>query len=167
MNMRRMAGTSLVEIMIAIALGMMIMAALAVIFANSSRQRTEMERSSRQIENGRYAMDLISEDIRLAGFYGELNVKQPSLFPVPGALPNPCSTTQSDWIAGIPLHIQGYDDGSGLSGSCAPFYPPTPANDVLVVRRAQRLADRPTDRHRFFDRQLAVLFEITAELMSL
>jgi type IV pilus assembly protein PilW len=103
MNKRRMAGTSLVEIMIAIALGLMILAALATIFRQlqppAYRDGT-LQPADREWTLTR--MDLIADDIRLAGFYGELNVKQPSLFSGAGALPNPCSTTQADWIAGIP-----------------------------------------------------------------
>jgi type IV pilus assembly protein PilW len=70
-----MAGLSLVELMIAIAIGLVIMAALTTLFAHSSRTREELERNSRQIENGRFALELVSSDLRLAGFYGELDVR--------------------------------------------------------------------------------------------
>lgn len=125
-----MAGLSLVEMMISIAIGLIILAAVVTIFANTSSARNELERTSRQIENGRYAVELLSDDLRLAGFYGELNVG--SVIP---PLPNPCSTTAADWASAIPLHLQGYDNGSGAP-ACIPAS--LKANtDIVAVRRAR------------------------------
>jgi type IV pilus assembly protein PilW len=131
-SLARMAGVSLIELMISIVLGMMVVAALVTVFASTSAARTELERTSRQIENGRYAIELLSDDLRVAGFYGELNVK--TVAPVVGALPNPCSLVATDWAGAIPLHIQAYDNGVGVP----PCVPGTvKANtDVLVVRHA-------------------------------
>jgi type IV pilus assembly protein PilW len=89
-----------------------------------------MERTSRQIENGRYAMQLLADDIRLAGFYGEASVKA---IPLPGVLADPCSTNIADWAAAMPLHLMGYDDGA-LVPTCIPAGL-QPATDVIVVRR--------------------------------
>ena len=68
-----MAGISLIELMVGITLGLLVLAGLAGVFANSSRSRSDIERASRQIENGRYALQVLTDDIRLAGFYGEFN----------------------------------------------------------------------------------------------
>lgn len=127
-----MAGLSLVEMMISIAIGLIILAAVVTIFANTSSARNEIERTSRQIENGRYAVELLSDDLRLAGFYGELNVGP---ITAPAALLDPCSTTAADWASAIPLHLQGYDNGSGAP-ACIPAS--LKANtDIVVVRRAR------------------------------
>jgi type IV pilus assembly protein PilW len=128
---RSMAGVSLVELMIALVLGLIILAGLATIFANSSRSREDLERSSRQIENGRFAMETLTDDLRLAGFYGELDVKG---LIVPGALPDPCSTDPVVWAAAIPVHIQGYDNGNGIP-VCIPASRKG-GTDVIVIRRA-------------------------------
>lgn len=126
----RMAGLSIVELMIAIALGLIVLAGLATLFANQSAARAEMERSSRQIENGRFAMELLGDDLRMAGFYGELSV---SATGAPGAIPDPCAVDPPTWIAAMPLHVQGYDNGAGAPG-CIPA--DIKANtDILVVRR--------------------------------
>src|SRR5207248_10917632 len=90
-------GVSLVELMIAITLGLLVLATLASVFANSSRSRTELDRVSRQIENGRFAMEILTSDIKIAGFYGELAVNAVTAGPpAPGApLPDPRSTAQN------------------------------------------------------------------------
>ena len=72
-TLRKQQGMSLIELMISITIGMVVMTAVALVFVNTSRARAEVERTSRQIENGRYAIELLSDDLRLAGFYGELN----------------------------------------------------------------------------------------------
>ena len=129
---RSMAGVSLVEMMIAVTLGLLILAALASIFASSSHSRNEIERNSRQIENGRFAIETLAEDIRLAGFYGELNTAQ--VVP-PGALPDPCSADPVAWKSAIRLHIYGWDEGLGVP-PCIPLTNHKPRTDVLMIRRA-------------------------------
>jgi type IV pilus assembly protein PilW len=140
---RAVSGFSLIELMISITLGLIILTGVAVLFANTSRARDEIERVSRQIENGRYAIDLLTQDLRLAGFYGELNVVP---FAAPAALPDPCSTTVADWNAAIPVHVQGYDGAAGAPASCLPtslnFQPGT---DILVIRRARTCAAGAAD----------------------
>ena len=123
--------------MVSVTLGLLILSGVLVVFVNTSAARNEVERTSRQIENGRYASELLTEDLRLAGFYGELNV---AAVPVPGALPgDPCSLTPGDWRAWIPIHLQGYDDAGFVSPNCT--LPNLRANtDVLVIRRARACA---------------------------
>jgi type IV pilus assembly protein PilW len=128
---RSMQGISMVELMIAMVLGLIILAGLASLFANSSAARSEMERSSRQIENGRFAMELLSDDLRLAGFYGELNVRS---LAATTALQNPCSLLVDEWAKAISIGIQGYDNGAGAP-ACVPGTVKA-GTDILVVRRA-------------------------------
>lgn len=68
----RQAGVTLVELMVAMSIGLIVVAGLAVMFANSSRSGRDLEGTSRQIENGRYAADLLAQEIAAAGFYGEV-----------------------------------------------------------------------------------------------
>lgn len=128
---RRQTGFSIIELMVAITLGLLILSGLAALFANASATRNELERNSRQIENGRYAIELLGDDIRLAGFYGELNVKA---LGAATTLPDPCSTTPADWAAAIPVAVFGYDNGAAKP-SCIPSnYKPN--TDIVVIRRA-------------------------------
>jgi len=130
-----MAGVSLVELMIAVTLGLMVLATLASVFANTSASRNELERTSRQIENGRFAMQLLGDDLRLAGFYGELAVNTVTTPPPGGTtLPDPCSIDVNVWRQAMLVHIQGYDNGAGAP-TCMPATV-KPNTDILVVRRA-------------------------------
>jgi type IV pilus assembly protein PilW len=147
----RHAGMSLVELMIAIALGLLILAALTVVFVNSSTARREIELTSQQIENGRYAIDLLTDDLRLAGYFGEM-------MPIPAngiltvappdptlPLPDPCTVPAdlNDWRASLYLHVQGYHNGSGLPAGCSAATniktnaDATTNPDILAIRRAR------------------------------
>lgn len=127
-----MRGMSLVELMIAITLGLMIVGGVVLIFSATSSARNEIERTSRQIENGRYAMELLTDDLRLAGFNGELNM---SLVATPTSLPDPCSTTVADWSSAVPLHVQAYDNGASPPSCIGSSLKSN--TDVIAVRRVR------------------------------
>lgn len=128
------AGLSLVELMVSMALGLIILSAVLTLFFNTSAARSEVERTSRQIENGRYAIELLTTDLQLAGFYGEFDT---AAVPVPAALPaDPCSLVPADWEAWLALHLQGYDSAGFTSVDCT-LTNLKPGTDVLMVRRAR------------------------------
>ncbi|MDE2004735.1 MAG: prepilin-type N-terminal cleavage/methylation domain-containing protein, partial [Betaproteobacteria bacterium] len=134
-------GFSLIELMIALIIAGILLFGLAVFFVSSSRSFSEAERVSRQIENGRYALGLLSEEIRLAGFYGEVkNVinlpstpAPPAVIPMPTSLPDPCATDFASVKAALPIPLQGVD-APGTAPSCIPDA--VSGTDIIVVRRA-------------------------------
>lgn len=130
---RTQSGFSLVELMVSITLGLLILASVLMILANTSRSRNEIDRTAQQIENGRYASQLLTEDLRLAGFYGELDL---SAIAAPASLADPCSLNAVDWNNSIPVHLQGYDNPTAAPGTCA-LANLKSGTDVLVVRRAR------------------------------
>lgn len=136
----RQAGLSLIEVMVAVTLGLLIMAALTTIFINNNQTRQEIERTSRQIENGRYAMQLLTDNLRSAGFYGEY--APPSVMPNTFVSePDPSETSVVD-IASLTapaflLHVQGYDDGKSVPAGVTALLTDLKADtDILVIRRA-------------------------------
>lgn len=136
---RREAGLSIIELMISIALGLLILTAVITVFVNASAARNEVERTSRQIENGRYAVELLSDDLRVAGFYGEMGVTG---LPAAGALADPehdpCSTNTGFWSKAMNFHVLGFDNGAGVP-ACVPASLKA-GTDVVVVRRVKTCA---------------------------
>lgn len=65
-------GLTLVELMVGMTLGLVLVAGLVTLFANSSFSSGELDKSIRQYENGRYAVELLEEDINHAGFFGDV-----------------------------------------------------------------------------------------------
>jgi type IV pilus assembly protein PilW len=143
-HMRNQGGFSLVELMIASTLGLLILSTMISVFVSTSQTRNEVDKSSRQIENGRFAIEMLREDIQLAAFYGDYLPTST----VTWTTPDPCSLVLNDmgFTAGnVPVGLRGYPDSTATSGvepSClghdnsGTFVPDRMAGtDILVVRR--------------------------------
>jgi type IV pilus assembly protein PilW len=123
--------------MVALTISTLLMLGLAVVFVGNSRGFSENEKASRQIENGRYAMAILSDGVRHAGFYGEVaDVTNLLLTPpitLPALVPDPCVTDIASVRAALPLPVQGVDAPDAVP-SCLPDH--VAGTDVLVIRRA-------------------------------
>jgi type IV pilus assembly protein PilW len=127
---------TLVELMIAIAIGLVLLAAMAALFAANSQTRIRIDESARQIENGRYALEMLRDDIHLAGYYGSYNPTAPVY-----TLATPCTTTMANtgWNSTgptLPPPLSGFSQGDTLPSGCSSYLSHLKANtDVLVVSR--------------------------------
>ena len=63
-------GLSLIELMISITIGLILMVTVMQIFLSSKQSYRVNEANSRVQENGRYAIEALSRDIRMAGYLG-------------------------------------------------------------------------------------------------
>ena len=132
----RQRGFSLVELMVAIMLALFILAGMGLAMANSNRSRADLERALQQIENGRYAMQLLAQDLRHAGYYGRYLAQSAA----PVAMPSPCALDLAGLEAGMALPVQGYDSLATLPAELAACLDERnfiPGTDIVVVRRAQ------------------------------
>ncbi len=133
-------GYTIVELMVAITIGLVILAALVSVFAGNSRTRAEIERFNQQTDNGRTALQMLIDDLHNAGYLGELNPVGLPLAAAIVAKPNPCATDVVSLTNDALIPIQGYDINNGaVAPTCvsAPTVPDRkPGTDILVVRRA-------------------------------
>ena len=137
---RRARGLSLVELMIAIAIGMVIVGFLLALYLNVTRTNNEMAKMNRQIENGRFTIQLLQSDLVHAGFWGDFipqfedrNVSAPG--DVPNAVPDPCKAPGT-WVVADRNNLIGIPVQDGV-GTCAVVTSPLANTDVLVVRHAE------------------------------
>lgn len=135
-------GYTIIELMVSITIGLLILASLVGLFAGNSRERAEIERANQQTENGRYALQVISDDLRNAGYLATFNpgtVTGPNpQLQIPTALPNACATDLATLNSAITMAVQGYDNGTNAP-ACLPA-DLRAGTDVLVVRRASTCA---------------------------
>ena len=119
-------GFTLIEVMVAITIGVLILLGLTMLFANNSRNHGELESTGRQLESARFALDAIATDMRHAGFYGEFNPNDASAI---YSDPDPCIT-----------------DPAALNWDTAPLAPTIPGpvrgtpSGTVVACLANRLA---------------------------
>ena len=133
----RQRGLSLVELMIAVTIGMFLLLGLSTLLVANSQTHQELNKTGNQIENGRYAMQLLTDDVRVAGFLG-------TYYPaaVTWSAPDPCKVALADLgfsnVAPItvPVAIYGYTGSEALPVTCAALVTNRLAGtDALVVRR--------------------------------
>jgi type IV pilus assembly protein PilW len=146
------AGFTLVELMISMAIGLLIVVALVTLLVNTNRSNSEMSKTNRAIENGRFALQLLQADISLAAFWDGFIPQFDDLVitgvPVdyPTAVPDPCVAFAS-WTAAyktnlIGMAVQAYEipatvPSPTLSVCASKVISPQPSTDVLFVRHVE------------------------------
>jgi len=69
-NRRQSRGFSLVELLVAMVIGLVLLGGLVTLMVNSKKNYAQQDYSARLHENARFAMQFLSYDIRMAGYYG-------------------------------------------------------------------------------------------------
>lgn len=129
-SLRAQRGFSLAELMVAATVGLLILAGMTTLFVNNTRAQGEIEKANRQVENGRFAVQTLTADLRNAGFYGEFD---PTVLESPAAMPDPCAVAIADVRAALPLPVQGIDNAAAATYDCLPGL--LGGTDAIVVRR--------------------------------
>ena len=143
----RQRGLSLVELMVAVAISLVVLLALVTVFVNTTRNNAELAKTNSQIENGRFAMQLLEADLSHAGFWSTFlpqfdDLTLPSIpSDVPASVPDPCLAYSGvNWtndyksaLMGIGLQVH-----AAAPPGCSAVVTNQLANtDVLVVRHAE------------------------------
>lgn len=115
-------GLSIIELMIAMTIGLLIMAGLANLFVQSRQSFRQDNLIARMQEDARFAMNQLSNDISMAGFFGPMVPNQiGNLGGVPAAAPflnygtpmltldNIAGTPAFDWTASLDDAVPGTD----------------------------------------------------------
>jgi type IV pilus assembly protein PilW len=134
-------GFSLLELMVAIAISLLLLMGVIALFVSSRASYETTERLSRVQENGRFALEQITTDVRATGYQGcarAVNTSRRVDYAI-NQLNNPNAL-----LWNFPVVVQGFD---GRGNSFAPalntadFQPaPSPNGDVLVLRIPRRQA---------------------------
>ena len=69
-KLSRSGGFSLVELMVALTIGLIILGAVSSLFVSSKQTYTTQDSLARLQENARFAMQFLIKDLRLAGYFG-------------------------------------------------------------------------------------------------
>lgn len=99
---RAVRGFTLVELMVAIAIGLFLSAVTGTVYLNSRNIFNYQDAMSRLQENARFAMERISRDVRMAGFStcGSLG----------GSVANTVNGGTTNWWLNLGAPIMGFDN---------------------------------------------------------
>lgn len=151
---RRVAGLSIVELMVALTIGLILLAALTRLFVTSRSTYTLEESLARVQESGRFAMEFLAQDIRMAGYAGcsaNLSGAQVTNM-VEGAedyqtfnangisgykytCTSSCTGALTEWSPNLPSDY--FPSGSGN-------IQPITGSDVVIIQRADTLSTHLT-----------------------
>lgn len=123
----RQKGFSLVELMIAMVLGLLLMAGVMQVFLASKQTYSTQNALSRVQESGRFAMEFLTSDIRNAGYKGEC------ITPLNNLL-NEGSSSYSDDLFDLSQAV------SGRANASPSWVANRTAGDVIHVKYAASLA---------------------------
>ena len=128
-------GLSLVELMIAMALGLAIVAGVSTLSLNATQSYRALNQGGELIENGQYALRILKNDLEHAGFFGVYDGYKPKPT-YPAALPDPCNTEISSrpydfWDFDYLFPVVGY----GSPPDKCKEKIKNALSDILVIRR--------------------------------
>jgi type IV pilus assembly protein PilW len=131
-----MAGMTLVELMVALAIGSFLMVGAVTVFMQTRTTFRMNEAVSRLQENARFVIDAIEPDIRMANFFGlhsrsykvdgRATPLQAPVYPIAGD----CG---ANWSVNVLSEVEGTNNG--YAWACPAFGVAVPTADTLVVRR--------------------------------
>lgn len=153
MTMHRQRGMSLVELMVAMAIGLFLLAGAITVFGKTRDLYRTNDTASRLQETARYAISTIEADLRMANYWGlmsraDLIENGPTLnlaslpdvdpaYTLPADLSGFAATISSCgamWAVKLPAYVEATDDAYGLG--CAEFGTAMGGADTLTIRRA-------------------------------
>ena len=138
----RQRGVSMIELMVAMALGLFLLGALIQILINGKQSFGSASNLSRLQENGRIATNLLVSDLKRAGYMGgNSNVDKISGTTVPLDSNTSCSATGRSWGRMIEQPIFGRNDTRN-GYTCVPAVSYL-RGDILVVRHAAPWVEDP------------------------
>jgi len=139
-------GLSLIELMVAIALGLILVAVIVQIYIGSKTTYNKQEDLSRLQENGRVALEIIGRAGRVVGFKSNPGTPTNQIFPAatPAIIGTPGGAGVSDSIT---IRFQGSGNGAGTpNGSVVNCLGAAIDSNAIAVNRffiANNAAGRP------------------------
>ena len=142
MKLRTQFGMTLIELMVALAIGSFLMLGAMTVFVQSRTTFRVTESLSRMQETGRLAFSIVEPDVRMAHYWGLTtltsnitNRARPNAPPGIGT-PTTCGT---NWKINLDEAVDGSNNSYGFG--CAGKAPVETNSDTLIVRRASEVAE--------------------------
>jgi type IV pilus assembly protein PilW len=136
MTPRAQAGMTLIELMVALAIGSFLMIGAMTVFMQSRTTFRVTQSVSRLQETARFAVDALEPEIRMAQYWGlvsrgELVLNRRAPTDPAGIGPNTCG---NNWTINLNQAVQGTNNS--YNWACGGTAPVETNSDTLVVRRA-------------------------------
>lgn len=145
--MKKEQGISLVELLIAMLIGLVLLNTLVQVFISNSTATKTISGHSALQENGRIAVNKLSNSFRSAGHYGGVNGDEITV--VGGLALTGIGSCNHSWMTDTEIPIKGFEGASaiggvaGLPANCIPAGQYTANSDLFVVRYGSAIDATP------------------------
>ena len=144
-------GLTLIELMIAIVVSSILMLGIVQVFSLNKRIYGAQDDAARMQESGRYAFNLLMQDLRRAGYYGG-NANIDDITGTSGLVtPANTCTANNTWARMLQRPVIGLDDTNAGYTGCIPDADYT-QGDILVTRYTSGLPTTTFDNNRVYVR---------------
>jgi type IV pilus assembly protein PilW len=136
--MKRIAGITLIELMVALAIGSFLLIGAITVFMQSRTTFRISEAVARLQENSRFVLDALEPDIRMAQYWGltsrtiKIRGRATPADPVPAGL-GVAGDCGQNWSINLDAAVGGTNNGYGWA--CAPNGAAQATSDTLMIRR--------------------------------
>ena len=149
MRTRRELGSSLVELMVALTLGLVAVAAVGSVFLLAAANHREGDRRARTQDSLRFAMTQLTQDLEMAGFFAQL--REPAQLAVHGSVATYAAAgCDREWVFGTIGTIESVGNATVATARAA--FPCIgggelePGTDLISVKRLRgRCSDPRSD----------------------
>lgn len=142
---RRLTGFTLIELIIALGMGLVLIAGVVIFFIQNNRSAVQDEEISRVLENGRFVMRYLSRELAMSGFWGKFLDVDTTTDDVSVSVDQDCGNGVDDWAMDLDA-IQFLNNISAASVAAA--FECLPSTDVVAgtdVWAVKRVADAVTE----------------------
>lgn len=133
MQTRSQRGVTLVEMMVAMLVGLILLGGMVQLFSSNKQAYRLQEASNVVNENARYALGQLQYDIRMGDHWGGVEGDTITTVSGMGAITGDCAGNAA---AALPAGIFGLDGAAASPLNCIPAADYVPNTDVVVVRYA-------------------------------
>jgi len=132
-------GFSLVELLVALGLGLTLSASVVLVFVQNNRSALQDEELSRALENGRFVMRAIGREIAMSGFWGKfLDISVTTKDASVAVMGTDCGDGINPWATDLD-NLQFLNDASAVTVAatfeCLPSANVVAGTDIIAIKR--------------------------------
>ncbi len=142
--MNKQTGFTLIELMLSIGIGLFLIAGIFTVYVNSNKSQKLVEDEVRLIDNARFALEVISFDLKHAGIFGTLNHESKNKVNVPSrnaflTIAGQCGGAGSGWVTNVDLPVFAVDESVANPYAADCVTDMQSLTDIFEVRYVSRI----------------------------
>ncbi len=135
---RSHSGFTLIELIVAMGLGLTFVAGTVVVFIQTSRSTSQDDEIARVLENGRFVMRFVSRELAMAGFWGKFLDIETATDHLSATVGTECGDGVNPWILELDA-LQFLNDATTATTAatfgCLPSADIVAGSDIFAVKR--------------------------------